>query len=296
MGSIHHNNCAVCGSINIQEKYTIKDHSHTGEKFSLAVCNDCKFHFTQNIPDSESIGPYYKSENYVSHSDTQKGLFFKVYHAVRNYMLNKKKNIILSATALNSGKLLDIGTGTGYFPNIMNQYGWEVEGVEQDETTRNNAISKFQFKIHDTSKFYKLPVESYDAITMWHVLEHVHDLDGYLKKINSILKPNGAFIVAVPNHTSYDQEYYKEYWAAWDIPIHLWHFNPSTMKKLMVKYEFKVEQIIPMPFDAAYVSMLSEQYKSGNKLPGLLKGIKFALKGKSNPEKCSSIIYIIKKS
>lgn len=295
MGTIHHTNCAVCDSTNIQEKFKIKDHSHTGEVFPVSECLDCGFHFTQDAPTGESIGPYYKSENYISHSDTQKGLFFKIYHLVRNYMLKKKRNLVNTAVEKNSGKILDIGTGTGYFPNIMIQSGWQAEGIEQDEETRNYASSKFQFKVHETSALYNLSPESYDAITMWHVLEHVHDLQGYLKKINSILKPNGAFIVAVPNHTSFDQEYYKEYWAAWDIPIHLWHFDASTMKKLMAKYGFKVEKIIPMPFDAAYVSMLSEQYKSGSKLPGLLKGIQFAIKGKSTPEKCSSVIYVIKK-
>lgn len=295
MGTIHHNNCSVCESGNIQEKHNLKDYSHTQKKFSVAVCEDCGFHFTQDAPDADSIGPYYKSENYVSHSDTQKGLFFKVYHSVRDYMLKKKKNIVKSATGLKSGKLLDIGTGTGYFPNVMKKSGWEVEGVEQDEATRKYAASKFNFKVFDVSAFYNLQEENFDAISMWHVLEHVHDLDGYLKKIKTILKPSGALIVAVPNHTSFDQEYYKEFWAAWDIPIHLWHFNPSTMGNLMSRYGFKIEKIVPMPFDAAYVSMLSQQYKTGRKFPGLLKGIKFALQGKSNPERCSSVIYIIKK-
>lgn len=295
MDTIHHDKCIVCGSNDIQEKHSLKDHSHTGDHFTVSQCKNCGFHFTQNAPDSNSIGPYYKSENYVSHSDTQKGLFFKVYHAVRDYMLKKKRNLVNSVTGLKTGKLLDIGTGTGYFPNIMIQSGWKVEGVEQDEETRNYAASKFNFTIHDTPALYDLPKESFDAITMWHVLEHVHDLDGYLKKIYSILKDKGAFVVAVPNHTSFDQEHYKEFWAAWDIPIHLWHFNPATMSKLIERYGFKVEKIVPMPFDAAYVSMLSEEYKTGSKLPGLLKGIRFALKGKLKPEKCSSVIYVLKK-
>lgn len=295
MGFIHHDSCKICDSTNLKTAFTLKDHSHTGVKFIVSKCLDCGFHFTQDIPDTESIGPYYKSENYVSHSDTQKGAFYSVYHSVRNYMLKKKKKLVQSTTGINTGKLLDIGTGTGYFPNIMNQSGWETEGIEQDEATRKYASSKFKFKVHDTNAFYKLKAESFDAITMWHVLEHVHDLDGYLKNINSILTPNGSFIVAVPNHTSFDQKYYKEYWAAWDIPIHLWHFNPITMRVLMMKYGFKVDHILPMPFDAIYVSMLSEQYKSGSKLPGLIKGLMFALKGKLNPNRCSSIIYVIKK-
>tara|TARA_B100001173_G_scaffold293523_1_gene286655 strand:- start:110 stop:1000 length:891 start_codon:yes stop_codon:yes gene_type:complete len=296
MDRVYHKSCSVCKSTEIKSILTLKDHSHTGEKFPVFKCCECGFHFTQNIPDEKSIGPYYKNENYVSHSDTQKGFFFKIYHSVRNYMLTRKQNLIQSNTGLKSGKLLDIGTGTGYFANQMIKSGWKVEGIEQDEETRNFASAKFNFKVHDTDEFYKLPAESFDAISMWHVLEHVHDLKGYLNQIHSILKPNGILVVAVPNHDSFDQEHYKEYWAAWDIPIHLWHFNPSTLKRLMMNYKFRVEKYLPMPFDAAYVSMLSEQYRSGSKIPGLFKGIFFAIKGKINPKRCSSVIYIIKKN
>lgn len=296
MNTVNQNSCLICESKNIKDSIKLKDHSHTGEFFGVVQCCECGFNFTQDAPDEESIGPYYKSENYISHSDIQKGFFFKIYHSVRNYMLKKKRNLVCSQTKLNSGKLLDIGTGTGYFPNAMIEAGWKAEGIEQDEKTRSYATSKFGFKVYGTSEFQKLPSEGFDAVTMWHVLEHVHDVDGYLKKIFSILNPNGILIVAVPNHKSFDQNHYKEFWAAWDIPIHLWHFNPYTMKNLLEKHGFKVEKKIAMPFDAIYVSMLSEQYKSGSKIPGLLKGIVFALRGKINPDKCSSIIYIVKKS
>ena len=295
MGLTKHTNCQVCDSTDIIDVSILKDHSHTGETFPIVKCGNCDFHFTQNIPDAASIGTYYQSENYVSHSDTQKGLFFKVYHIVRDYMLKKKKKLVINSTGKKTGKLLDIGTGTGYFANTMIQAGWKVQGIEQDPETRNYAASKFNFQVHDTPTLYNLPDEYFDAITMWHVLEHVHDLKGYLKKIHSLLADNGTFVVAVPNHTSFDADYYKSFWAAWDIPIHLWHFNPSTMKKLMEENHFELVNLKPMPFDAAYVSMLSEQYSSGKKLPGLFKGIKFALKGKFNPEKCSSVTYVMKK-
>ena len=295
MKRIYHNNCSICQSVNIKSNITLKDYSHTGEKFTVFECCDCGFHFTQNIPNEESIGSYYQSENYISHSDTQKGLFFKVYHIVRDYMLRKKRNLVKSSTGLKSGKLLDIGSGTGYFANSMINGGWKAEGIEQDKKTRIFSENKFQFKVHDTKELYKLPPESFNAITMWHVLEHVHDLHGYLTKIHSILKSEGVFIVAVPNHKSFDQEHFKEFWAAWDIPIHLWHFNPSTIKKLMDEFDFNIEKEVPMPFDAVYVSMLSEHYKSGSKLIGLLKGLFFALKGKLNPMRCSSVIYIVRK-
>ena len=293
MNTVHHSKCPVCESSQIENIESIKDHSHTSEKFTLVKCCECDFYFTQDIPDKNSIAPYYKGDNYVSHSDTQKGLFFKVYHYVRSYMLKKKKKLVERSTSKTKGNLLDIGTGTGYFPNTMINGGWTAEGIEQDPDTRKFATNKFNLKVHDTPELYNLKNNSFDVVTMWHVLEHVHDLNEYINKIYGLLKVDGKFIVAVPNHKSFDAKYYGSFWAAWDIPIHLWHFNPESMKKLMNKHQFKVEKIIPMPFDAAYVSMLSEQYKSGSKIPGLIKGIWFALKGKINPEKCSSVIYII---
>jgi len=295
MTTIRHTNCPICDSKQIETRQSITDHSHTGDEFPLVRCGKCDFHFTQDIPDAVSIAPYYKSENYISHSDTQKGLFFKVYHSVRSYMLKRKQKIVEDSTSKTKGNLLDIGTGTGYFPSTMINGGWTAEGIEQDIDTRKYAAEKFNLKVQDTPELYNLKENSFDAVTMWHVLEHVHDLNDYIKKVHSLLKTDGKFIVAVPNHKSFDAKYYGNYWAAWDIPIHLWHFHPESMENLMKKHQFKVEKTIPMPFDAAYVSMLSEQYKSGSKLPGLIKGIWFALKGKLTPEKCSSVIYIIGK-
>lgn len=296
MGIIKHTTCPVCTSAQLKSKTTIKDYSHTGEEFEVCYCNDCDFHFTQNAPDAETIAPYYQSENYVSHSDTQKGLFFKAYHIVRNYMLGKKRDLVIKHSGVEKGRILDIGTGTGYFPKTMTEANWEAVGIEQDDTTRNYAKEKNSINALSVSDFYNLPEnEKFDAITMWHVLEHVHDLNGYLKKIHNLLTSTGVFAVAVPNHKSFDAGYYQEHWAAWDMPIHLWHFNPKTMQKLMTKNGFIVLEHKPMPFDAVYVSMLSEKYKSGSKLGGLFKGLQFARKGKANTEKCSSVIYIIKK-
>lgn len=295
MAIIHHSNCPICDSTKIAEVQEIKDHSHTGETFHVVRCENCDFHFTQDTPDASSIAPYYKSDNYVSHSDTQKGIFFKLYHIVRNHMLKKKRNLTIATSGTNAGNLLDIGTGTGYFPDIMKSSGWNVEGIEQDPDTRKYASEKFGFDVYDTDQLFALKKDNYNAISMWHVLEHVHNLNEYVAQIHKLLKKEGVFIVAVPNHTSVDAKYYKEYWAAWDIPIHLWHFHPATMQKLMEKHGFNVKTIQPMPFDAVYVSMLSEQYKSGSKLPGLIKGLKFALNGRFKTEACSSVIYIMEK-
>ena len=291
MSTVLHQNCPICDSNNISPFFEGKDYSHTGESFNVVQCESCQLTFTQNAPNSEHIGPYYESENYVSHSDTQKGLFFKVYHTVRNYMLSQKRKMVERAGP--KGKLLDIGCGTGYFLNEMKSHGWDCQGIEQDEKARTYGSEKFNLTVNEPAHINTLTEKSLDAVTMWHVLEHVHDLDGYLSKIKKALKADGTLIIAVPNHDSHDAKHYGKYWAAWDLPIHLWHFTPSTMKKLMEKHQFKITKHYPLPFDSFYVSLLSEKYKGGNAIMGFIIGKISFLKSLLNVKKCSSVVYII---
>jgi 2-polyprenyl-3-methyl-5-hydroxy-6-metoxy-1,4-benzoquinol methylase len=294
MSNVFHKNCPVCSSENIQPFFEGKDYSHTGESFDVVKCAGCDFTFTQNIPDLENIGPYYESEKYVSHSDTQKGLFFKVYHTVRSYMLGQKRKMVTNAAP--KGKLLDIGCGTGYFLNEMNNHGWDCQGIEQDEKARKYGAEKFNLTVNKPAHLNSLPDSSYNSITMWHVLEHVHDLNGYLTKIKAALKPNGSLVVAVPNYDSHDAKRYGKHWAAWDLPIHLWHFTPATMSKLMEKHQLKIVKHHRLPFDSFYVSLLSEKYKGGNAIMGFITGKISFLKSLLNVKKCSSVVYIIKKA
>lgn len=292
MITVKHLNCPICNSNKIEHFFQGKDYSHTGETFEVVACADCNFTFTQNAPDSDHIGPYYESEDYVSHSDTQKGLFFKVYHSVRNYMLGQKRKMVERSSK--KGNLLDIGCGTGYFLNEMKKHGWECEGIEQDAKAREYGAEKFKLRVHEPERIDKLEKNSIDVVSMWHVLEHVHDLDGYVSKIKNALKPDGTLVVAVPNRDSHDAKKYEEHWAAWDLPIHLWHFNPSNMQKLMAKHGLTVVKHHPLPFDSFYVSLLSEKYKSGNSLMGLITGAVSFIKSAGNVKKCSSVVYIIK--
>jgi ubiquinone/menaquinone biosynthesis C-methylase UbiE len=292
MNTVLHHTCPVCNSDSINSFFEGKDYSHTDESFNVVQCGDCEFTFTQNAPDGEHIGPYYESENYVSHSDTQKGLFFKIYHTVRNYMLSQKRKMVTPSGT--KGKLLDIGCGTGYFLNEMISHGWECEGIEQDEKTRKYGVEKFNLTVNEPSHLKTYAENSFDAISMWHVLEHVHDLDGYLSKIKKALKPDGTLTIAVPNHDSHDAKHYGEFWAAWDLPIHLWHFTPPTMDTLMQKYQMKVVKHHRLPFDSFYVSLLSEGYRKGNSFNGLVIGTISYIKSMFDVKKCSSVVYIIK--
>lgn len=296
MANIHMDKCPVCGEINWTPHLKVKDHSISKQTFELIKCANCSFVITQDHPDSESIGPFYASEDYISHSDTQKGLINRLYHGIRTYMLDKKKDWVEEHASKSPGKILDIGCGTGYFLSHMTENGWTGEGLEPDASARAIAKEKFGLKVSSSEKIFKLK-ETFDAITLWHVLEHVHQLNEYFDEFNRLLHDDGLLLIAVPNYTSKDAEKYKSFWAAYDVPIHLWHFSPAAMEHLLNKHGFQLEKKYGMVFDPFYVSMLSEKYKGASMgfIRGVLTGLSSNLKSSGNVDKSSSVVYIAKK-
>ena len=294
---VNHNQCPACKSIDIFPKLEAQDYTVSNEKFSIWHCANCTIRFTQDVADQNSIGKYYKSDNYISHSDTKSGLVNSLYHSIRKFTLLLKRKLIQNQTQLKSGTILDIGCGTGAFLNTMKEAGWKITGLEPDDTAITKAKSLYQIHPQSSSELFNLSEQQFDAITMWHVLEHVHQLNEYFFQLRKILKDNGTLLIAVPNYTSFDAHFYKETWAAYDVPRHLNHFSPMSMELLVKRYGMKIKTIKPMWFDSYYVSMLSEKYR-GNKL-GLLRAV---LIGKIsnilclfNKRKCSSVIYVINK-
>ena len=292
---ISYQRCPVCDSTSIQQVLTAKDHTVTAESFSIWQCAHCSLRFTQDVPASDAIGRYYKSENYISHSETNKGIVNWLYLRVRKFTLSSKRNFVVDKTGIKSGSLLDIGAGAGAFLHHMQQHGWSVEGVEPDDQAIQRAASEYGLQLKPASQLFSLG-KNFDAITMWHVLEHVHDLHGYINHIKNICKPEGRIFIAVPNYTSYDAVHYGSSWAAYDVPRHLYHFSPASMQELMKKHGCTIEQIQPMWFDSFYVSLLSEKYTSGhsNLFKGFWHGLKSNIKALSNKRKASSIIYVIR--
>lgn len=120
---------------------------------------------------------------------------------------------------------------------------------------------------------YELREQSFDIITMWHVLEHVYELRKDLEQLTKLLKPGGTIFIAVPNMGSYDAQYYKSLWAAYDVPRHLYHFQEKDIKNLFADFNFKVVDILAMKYDAFYVSMLSEKYRKGSMMRALIIGL-----------------------
>jgi 2-polyprenyl-3-methyl-5-hydroxy-6-metoxy-1,4-benzoquinol methylase len=294
---IHYTGCPACGSSRISFALSAKDHTVSGESFDIWHCNHCTLRFTQDVPDEDSIGRYYQSENYISHSDTSKGLVNRLYQAVRKRTLRQKKRLVQKNTGLAEGHILDIGSGTGAFANEMKAAGWQVTALEPDEGARKIASERYQLESGESKQLHALPPASFDAITLWHVLEHVHQLHQYIERLKDLLKPAGVLIIAVPNYSSADAGIYNKFWAAYDVPRHLYHFSPLAMKILVEKHAMRIEKYLPMWFDSFYISMLSSKYKNGSvNLPAsFFNGLRSNLKALLNNKKSSSVIYIVRR-
>lgn len=271
---------------------TTKDFLVTGESFALQYDEQLDMLITSPQPSEEMLANYYESDEYISHTDNSKGLLAVLYKWVKKYSLSKKLQLI---TGLNNGSgiLLDVGAGTGDFIKLAKAYNWIVEGVEVNEGARKRSEDKGVFlakTIEATSK------KQFDVVTLWHVLEHLPNLDDTLEQLESLVKPGGVLIIAVPNFKSYDAKYYKAFWAAYDTPRHLWHFSRNSMRRLFSK-DMTLIKVKPMIFDSFYVSLLSEKYKTGKKfsLKGICIGFWSNLAALQTKE-YSSLIYCYKKA
>lgn len=270
---------------------TVKDYSVSKETFDLYHEETLDMLITHPQPSLENLGKYYESEDYISHTDNKRSLFEKLYHFIKSIALKNKLNLINSLQP-NKGKILDIGAGTGEFLSVARNDSWQTIGVEPSDRAKAIALNKGVSFVADTRE---LENNSFDVISMWHVLEHVPDLDRQIKELKRLLKPTGTLIIAVPNFKSFDAKHYGKFWAAYDVPIHFWHFSKTTIKLLFEKEEMKLEKVLPMKFDSFYVSLLSEKYKSGkmNFAKAFFIGLQSNWKAKENFE-YSSHIYIIK--
>ena len=268
----------------------VKDHSISKESFELFEDSEYELLKTNPFPELTELGKYYESEDYISHTDGSRNLFEKVYQTVKKKTLNDKINWIKSFKK-STISILDIGCGTGEFLFRAKEEGWKVFGFEPNEKAKAISKSKNINLIDDLDSYQK---HSFDVITMWHVLEHVPDLDKQIKQIKTLLKPDGLLIIAVPNYKSYDANFYKSDWAAYDVPRHLWHFSKTSIKKIFQNYQMQLIHIKPMYFDSFYVSLLSEKYRSGkmNPLRAFYIGLISNLKGKSTKEYSSHVYFL----
>ena len=273
------------------KKLALKDYFLTGEDFE--IYEDSKTGVLYTLPQPiENLGKYYESENYISHTDGKKSVFERFYQIAKSINLNDKLKLINKIA--NGKKILDYGCGVGDYLEHMQKNGYDVLGMEPNDSARKIAQSKL-----GENKVTSTEIEhingKFDVITLWHVLEHIPNLHEIIEQLKKHLKENGTLVIAVPNHQSYDAKYYGQYWAAYDVPRHLWHFTETSMHKLFNEFGMKIESVHPMKLDSFYVSLLSEKYK-GNKL-GFINAIRIGLKSNSLAKKSgqySSLIYTIK--
>jgi 2-polyprenyl-3-methyl-5-hydroxy-6-metoxy-1,4-benzoquinol methylase len=285
--------CPSCDNSSFHNHLICKDNSFTKESFAIVKCERCELLFTNPRPTEEAIGKYYETADYISHSNSSKRLIDKIYKIVRSFSLKSKLNIIEKLS--DTKTLLDYGCGTGHFLSKAQKNKWDINGVEPNKSARQIANQQLENQVY--SSLEQLPHnKKYSIITLWHVLEHIIDLNHTLDTLKSLLTKDGAIIIAVPNPGSYDAKHYKEYWAGYDVPRHLYHFTPESFKYLMKKHKLTLVETLPMKFDSFYVSLLSEKYMTGssNYINSFINGYKSNSYASKNSNMYSSIIYILK--
>lgn len=283
--------CPICEQDRFSDHLICTDHFLTKQIFTITKCNACSFLFTNPRPLENNLANYYKSDEYISHSDKAKNLTDKIYKLARHFTMSKKLKIVNSMTTTKS--ILDFGCGTGDFLITCKNNGWKISGLEPEDSARKIAVDKTQESIYSSIDQLS-SISKVNIITLWHVLEHIPNLNLSLSILKEKLDTNGKLLIAVPNHKSFDAKLYKEYWAAYDVPRHLYHFSFETMKLLLKKHGLKIINVLPMKLDSFYVSLLSEKYKTGNTnyIRSFVNGYKSNIYAKKNKNNYSSVIYI----
>jgi 2-polyprenyl-3-methyl-5-hydroxy-6-metoxy-1,4-benzoquinol methylase len=267
---------------------TLNDYFLTQEKFELY--QDLNTEFIKTTPPPKELDPYYESEDYLSHDDTATSFFARCYNFAKGFNL-KSKTSLIKEFALN-GRVLDIGAGVGDLVGALQNCGIESTGFEPSAKARLVAQEK-GIDLHASLEVFD--PHSFDLISMYHVLEHVPDVEKQKEKILELLQPNGVLILALPNYKSFDAKFYGKYWAGYDVPRHLFHFNKKAVRSLFEK-DFEIIKMKPMWFDSFYVSILSSRYKKSlfPFFSGMFIGLLSNLMAMSTKES-SSITYILKK-
>ncbi|MBQ8760157.1 MAG: class I SAM-dependent methyltransferase [Bacteroidales bacterium] len=288
--------CPWCESENNFSFLKLKDYFLSQEDFEIYECKDCKLLFTVPCPTPSEIGKYYKSEEYLSHNEEKKGLVPTIYNFVKK--INIKNKFKIATDGISSDiSLLDIGCGVGDFLLHAKNNSCKITGIEPSEDAREIAEKKLDTQILSPEELQNIPDESFDIITMWHVLEHVANLKEEIYHLQRLLKKNGRLILALPNYKSYDAEYYKDKWAAYDVPRHINHFSEESIRNIFKETNVQLIDIKPLKWDSYYISMLSEKYCKHNLsfVKGVVRGWKSNIKANKTGQ-YSSLVYIFEKS
>lgn len=285
-------NCPWCDSEKTQMHLWVKDLFLTQEPFEIYECLKCGLLFTEPRPDVNSIGKYYQSEEYYSHQENKNGFIPKIYESVKRVNLRHKRK--LATKGLKVGTMLEIGCGVGDFLHEMEQKGWNCTGIEPSKEAKVIAKNRVKANILNPDELASLEDESIDLITMWHVLEHVDNLKEEVMHLQRLLKKGGRLVLALPNYKSADAEFYREYWAAYDVPRHLNHFCRESINNIFKNTKLKLKKTDKLVWDAYYISYMSEKYKNHTLplLKGALRGLISNCKAQKSGE-WSSLVYVL---
>jgi len=286
--------CPWCESEKTQMHLWVKDFFLTGEAFEIHECLKCGLLFTEPRPNAEEIGKYYQSEEYYSHQENKTGFIPRIYETVKGFNLKKKYK--MATIGMAKGKMLEIGCGAGDFLKTMEQHGWQCTGIEPSEEAKVIAKKKVKAELLNPEDIGTLQDKSFDLITMWHVLEHVDDLKEEIRHLQRLLKKGGRLVLALPNFKSADAQYYKEYWAAYDVPRHLNHFCRESINNIFKTSELKLKKTDKLVWDAYYISYMSEKYKNHTLplLKGVMRGFVSNRKARKSGE-WSSLVYVLER-
>lgn len=288
-------NCSLCGSTKVFKVYQVRDFFFSGEEFGLMECEECRVRFTHPVPSKEELFKYYKSDEYLSHANKQKTFLAFLYDFIRGINVKWKANQI-SRYCPNTGAILDVGCGAGVFLSEMKKRGWMCTGVEPDTNSLSYVEDKLQINVvGDILEIEKN--KQFDVISLWHVLEHFYDPKMVLNELNTLLKNDGLLVIAVPNYESLDSRYFGSYWAAYDVPRHLYHFSPDVLRSLLESCGFTTLEIKPLAVDVLYITYLSNRYlkKWPALLKGVLRGLYFLLRSRRVSD-YSSIVFFARKN
>ena len=287
-------NCPWCGCTENTSYLKVKDYFLTREEFEILECPQCHLLYTSPRPSLPESQRYYQSNNYFSHQENKSGFIPRVYEFVKSFNIHSK--VRMATKGMTPGSALDIGCGVGDFLFSLQRRGWSVNGIEPSSQARNIASKRLGFTPLDPTESPALPDASFDLVTLWHVLEHVDDLALQISELQRLLKPGGRLIIALPNFTSFDAQFYKEHWAAWDVPRHLNHFSPEFMQSMFANLSFQYIDNHKLIWDAFYISYLSESFLN-HSLP-LIRGFFVGLRSNTKALRSgrySSLVYRFQK-
>ena len=262
-------------------------------------CPSCGVVYTLDPPSEEEMGNYYdkKLNQKLKLGDSPSGLIGRLYYHVRNRMLLKKIRIVESQAYRTGGSLLNYGAKTGFFSYRMERRGWKVTSVERYHEERLFSLEMFHHRMIDIPDMGKLQAGTFDVITMWHVFEHCHNPNELLDRFYELLRPGGILVIACPNIRSTDAMHYGPYWAAYDVPRHIWHFNPNSLSGLLHRHGFTLMHHEKMPYDSFYISILSEK-QLRHKLSfirGMMNGLRSWRIALTKRGLSSSLVYVFRK-